>query len=477
MSRGRAVLPEIVIADEFAGADTTPAQQAAGVLTLAGNATRANAVGTLTLVAQPTNAKAELDLASVTVNADTVVEEAAAGVAGNSTTLAFVADGTGAGTLDESAYPAIVFHFESGVTTVTNLETAIAASTHLDVKAAGTGANVLVVADDDFAATALAGGTTETVTVDARVYTFKDTLVAAGDIKIGASASITLDNLIAAINGAAGSGTLYGVGTAVHATVVAAAGAGDTMIATARASGVGGNSIATLDGMANAGNVWGAVTLIDGAVAETVTIGARVYTLVDHLTAANQVARGAAATNTIDNLIAAVNAAAGEGTTYGTGTLGHADVTAAAGAGDTMDVTADVAGELGNAIATTTTMAQGSWGAVTLVGGDMAGASIPAHQRTAKAWVIARRGAGGSGAVTVANAYLEGLIDNGEPVGTEDDGEGFIRCATLGSMNIAAGEAGTAVLVEGLGCFKHLAFNSDAIAADTIDVSILPVAD
>jgi hypothetical protein len=104
-----------------------------------------------------------------------------------------------------------------------------------------------------------------------------------------------------------------------------------------------------------------------------VTIGARVYAWVAALSSpavANEVLIGGSASASIDNLIAAVNGAAGAGTTYSTGTVAHADVTASAGTGDTMDVVADVAGSAGNAIATTETMAAGSWGAATLTGGE-----------------------------------------------------------------------------------------------------------
>lgn len=114
-----------------------------------------------------------LDLDGVTGDIDTIIEAAVPGAAGDDITIAFVADGTGAGTLDESAFPDIVFHFEDAVTTVTNFETAVAASTNLAVGTAGTGANVFndpadVLAatnlasgsddDDELAATALAGG-------------------------------------------------------------------------------------------------------------------------------------------------------------------------------------------------------------------------------------------------------------------------------------------------------------------------------
>ncbi len=214
---------------------------------------------------------------------------------------------------------------------------------------------------------------TETVTIDANVYTFQTVLTnVAGNVLIGASASDTLDNLIACVNAGAGSGTLYAAASVVHPTVVAAAGALDTMTATARTSGIAGNSIATTDGMANAGNVWGAVTLENGAVAETVTIGSTVYTFVNHLTTAFHVMIGAAATNTCDNLIAAINLNGTAGTHYATGTTVHPTVRAYAGASDTVDVytkTNTILTAVGTLIATTQTMASGTWGATTLADG------------------------------------------------------------------------------------------------------------
>lgn len=114
----------------------------------------------------------------------------------------------------------------------------------------------------------------------------------------------------------------------------------------------------------------GTLTLTGNAVAnETVTIGGQVYTFKAALTASNQILIGAAATDTLDNLIAAINGAAGAGSTYGTGTIQNIFVSAAAGAGDTMVVTARTSGAIGNAVATTETLTNGSWGAATLAGG------------------------------------------------------------------------------------------------------------
>lgn len=146
-------------------------------------------------------------------------------------------------------------------------------------------------------------------------------------------------------------------------------------------SGSKGSLYIRTDGGANttlyvreaAGNVdpaGGVLTLTGNAAdGETVTIDGVVYTFRTALVGAYDVLVGAAATNSIDNLIAAINAGAGAGTLYGTGTLVHPSVTASPGVGDTMDLVANTAGAAGNSIATTDTLANGSWGSGTLTGG------------------------------------------------------------------------------------------------------------
>ena len=108
----------------------------------------------------------------------------------------------------------------------------------------------------------------ETVTIGGKVYTFEDALTNVdGHVHIShTSASLTIDNLIAAImlgNGETtpGAGTDYAAATTIHPTVTAAVGAGDTMIVSAKAGGVGGNAIATLDGLSDVLSVWDAGTL------------------------------------------------------------------------------------------------------------------------------------------------------------------------------------------------------------------------
>lgn len=88
----------------------------------------------------------------------------------------------------------------------------------------------------------------DTVTIDSVVYTFKAApTTVAGEVKIGADAATTLANLKAAINLAAGSGTLYGSGTVVHPTVTAAAITATTLRLYAKTGGTAGNSLGSTE--------------------------------------------------------------------------------------------------------------------------------------------------------------------------------------------------------------------------------------
>ena len=105
---------------------------------------------------------------------------------------------------------------------------------------------------------------TETVTIDTKVYTFQAVLTNVdGNVLIGASASDSLDNLIAAITSGAGSGSLYAASTTAHQTATAAAGAGDTMDLTALKEGTAGNALSTTESVTNGS--WGASTMSGGA--------------------------------------------------------------------------------------------------------------------------------------------------------------------------------------------------------------------
>lgn len=84
---------------------------------------------------------------------------------------------------------------------------------------------------------------TQIVVLDGLVYTFQTVLTdLGGNVLIGATASDSLDNLIAAVTLGAGAGTLYAASTVIHPRITAAAGAGDTMLATSKEVGTAGNS-------------------------------------------------------------------------------------------------------------------------------------------------------------------------------------------------------------------------------------------
>lgn len=112
----------------------------------------------------------------------------------------------------------------------------------------------------------------ETVTIGPRRYTWATSAntQTPNVVKVGADASTSIDNLIAAINGTAASqGSLFSFNTVPSAQVSAAQGAGDTMVVTALAPGPDGNSVATTETMS--GGAWGAVTLTGGTPGSLLT--------------------------------------------------------------------------------------------------------------------------------------------------------------------------------------------------------------
>lgn len=101
----------------------------------------------------------------------------------------------------------------------------------------------------------------ETVTIGSRTYTWKAAVDAANQVKVGATAAESLDNLVAAVMAGAGAGTLYGAGTVVHADVTAVR-ASATLVATAKIKGTAGNALASTETMTLAS--WGAATFAGG---------------------------------------------------------------------------------------------------------------------------------------------------------------------------------------------------------------------
>jgi hypothetical protein len=104
-----------------------------------------------------------------------------------------------------------------------------------------------------------------------------------------------------------------------------------------------------------------------GTANDTVTIGTQVYTFVSSLTAPYQVLIGVSAAATAANFVAAVNGAAGEGTTYSTGTAANTQVTASL-SGTTVTVTAIDPGIGGNSISIAASSTCFAWSPVAATG-------------------------------------------------------------------------------------------------------------
>jgi hypothetical protein len=170
---------------------------------------------------------------------------------------------------------------------------------------------------------------TNTVTIGDNVYTFVPTPSVAGDVAIGSLVGDSQDNLIIAIN----TGDTY---NSVHPLVTIGAFDGaDDVVVTAKLPGTDGNAIASTETLADGADVWDATTL------GTTTLGG--------LLTALQIGIGADEAATKLAITAAIMGTDLVNTAHGT-------VIAGAFAGDSMVVTAKVAGVIGDSIPTTDTL-------------------------------------------------------------------------------------------------------------------------
>lgn len=223
----------------------------------------------------------------------------------------------------------------------------------------------------------------DTVTIGDKTYTFVSSLSDPAipfEVVIGTSAATALDNLKAAINLSAGEGSVYGTGTTKNTSVVATDNTDTTQKVVARVPGTAGNSIAVSETSNHLS--WGGSTLGGGVNAETVSINGRAYSFVTVLSEINgadaiadQVLFGSDSSVALDNLKLAVNAEGTAGSSYSTGTIKNADVLATTNESNAQTFEALVSGSAGNAITTTTTIVNGSFGGATLSGGSDATAA------------------------------------------------------------------------------------------------------
>lgn len=107
----------------------------------------------------------------------------------------------------------------------------------------------------------------QTVTIGNRIYTWAASVTTtANTVDLGANTAESMANLVAAINGGGGAGSLYGSQTSPHPDVTAAV-VGSTVVVTARTVGTGAHSVALTDTMSNAS--WGGVFMSGGVAANT----------------------------------------------------------------------------------------------------------------------------------------------------------------------------------------------------------------
>lgn len=242
----------------------------------------------------------------------------------------------------------------------------------------------------------------DTLAVGGQTLTFKASAGAAGQVAIGATKEDTVQNVVNAWAGTGTTGT-----TTYHADtppllLAIAEGTDNTLYLTAFFVGKLGNSTTmAIGGTGVSGRLTlSAATLLHGfdggkAVAATgrigfaknvtaadeVVVGSVTYTFVASLVLADDVLIGATEFDTADNLVAAINGAAGEGTTYGTGTVANTAVTAKR-VSNTVNVTAVTTGTN-----TTVLTETGTATAVTGAGTVQNGRALSSYKRSSLSWL------------------------------------------------------------------------------------------
>lgn len=188
------------------------------------------------------------------------------------------------------------------------------------------------------------------VVIGTKTYTFQTTLTNTdGNVKIGATAALSMTNLFNAINATGGTpGTDYASNMTANTQVTATNPTATTVVVTAKANGQASNSIATTETAANL--AWSSATL-GGAGATAIATGG---------TIAGDVAISTTAALTLTNLYLAIDAS-------GTAGINHADDTpnavwlATNPSGTTVVITARAGGLAATSISTTETSTALSW--------------------------------------------------------------------------------------------------------------------
>ena len=139
---------------------------------------------------------------------------------------------------------------------------------------------------------------------------------------------------------------------------------------------------------------------------DEVVIGSVTYTFKTALTTdpaavPYEVLIGVSAAVALDNLKSAINKTAGEGTTYGTGTVAHPLVEATTNSNTEQVIQALTAGSTANDIATTEDSTQLAWGAPTMAGGVSIGDLCKNSAKTHVGVALGTVNAGQTGTINV----------------------------------------------------------------------------
>lgn len=193
----------------------------------------------------------------------------------------------------------------------------------------------------------------DTVTIGNKTYTFKTALTPTeGQVLIGVSAAVALDNLKAAVNHTGTPDTDYKC-AAAHTQVEATTNTNTTQLFVALDAGTAGNALVTTE--AGTHTSFGAATLTGGT----------------DPTVEGEVKIGVSAATCLDNLKAAVNKDAGHGTLY-FAAAAHTQFTATTNSDTTQLFVASVGaytGAGGNGLTVSDTSSTLTWSVATLAGG------------------------------------------------------------------------------------------------------------
>jgi hypothetical protein len=246
--------------------------------------------------------------------------------------------------------------------------------------------------------------TTATITIGTSVYTFVTALsenigtgtsAIANQVLYGGSVTAGLLNLKKAINGTGIAGTNYSTGTTAHPYVYASASDATTLSVYSRTVGDAAyttlvNALSFAENMAN--TAWASVDFGTGTGAATplttsddalIVIGDRTYTAVIELSetsgaaaVADQILWVTTEAVFLDNIKKAINETGVAGTDYSTGTHAHNQVTATTNANDSQVFVSKLLGTVGNAYATSTTLANYAFTSTVMASGTGATGSI-----------------------------------------------------------------------------------------------------